>query len=93
MNKLTDAEIAQALSSLPGWRREGDELVKQYELPTFARAVECVGLVAKHADAVDHHPDMLIQYRKLTFRLTTHDAGGISARDVALAKKLEELVK
>lgn len=93
MKKLDDAELTRELANLRGWRREGDELKKTFELPTFARAVECVGLVAKHADQVDHHPDMLIQYRKLSFALTTHDAGGITSKDVSLAKKIDELVK
>ena len=93
MKKLDDAAITQRLNQLPGWKRTGDALIKQFELKSFARAVECVNAVAKHADSVDHHPDMLIQYSKLTFTLSTHDAGGITEKDVALAKKIDELVK
>lgn len=93
MKKLSDTEITEALNTLPGWRREGDALVKTFERPSFADAVALVSTVAKHADAVDHHPDMLVQYRKLTFTLSTHDANGISARDVELAREIERLAK
>jgi 4a-hydroxytetrahydrobiopterin dehydratase len=93
MNKLDDAAITRSLEELPGWKKQGDALTKQFELPTFARSVECVNAVAKHADQVDHHPDMLIQYNKVTFTLSTHDAGGITEKDVSLAKKIDALVK
>jgi 4a-hydroxytetrahydrobiopterin dehydratase len=93
MKKLTDSEIAAALAQLLGWKREGDALVKTFELATFARNIEVVGAIARHADKIDHHPDMLIQYRKLTCTLSTHDAGGITAKDVELAKAIELLAK
>lgn len=93
IQKLTDAEIDTALATLPGWQRAGDALTRTFELPSFARAVAVVGEVARHADAVDHHPDMLIQYRKLTFTLSTHDAGGISGRDLELARAIDRLAK
>ena len=93
MKKLTDSEISSALTQLAGWKRNGDALVKQFELPTFARNIEVVSAIAKQADQMDHHPDMLIQYSKLTCTLSTHDAGGITARDVELAKAIEKLAK
>ena len=93
MKKLTDAEVQSRLAQLPGWSRQGDALTRTFELPSFARAVAVVGEVAQHADRVDHHPDMLIQYRKLTFTLSTHDAGGISEKDVELAKVIDRLAK
>ena len=93
MKKLDDAQITQSLKALPGWKREGEALTKQFELASFARAVECVNAVAKHAAQVDHHPDMLIQYKKVTFTLSTHDAGGITEKDVSLAQKIEALAK
>ena len=93
MKKLTDDEIAKGLTDRPGWRREAQALIRTFELPSFARAVAVVGEVAQHADAVDHHPDMLIQFRKVTFTLSTHDAGGISRKDFELAAAIDRLAK
>ena len=93
MKKLTDAEIRSELEKLPGWRKQGEAITKTFELPSFTRAIEVVNAVAKHANSVDHHPDMLIQYSKLTFTLNTHDVGGVSEKDIELAKAVEKLAK
>ena len=93
MKKLSDAEIRTELEKLPGWRKQGEAITKTFELPSFARAVEVVNAAAKHADSVDHHPDMLIQYRKLTFTLNTHDVGGVSEKDIELARAVDKLAK
>jgi 4a-hydroxytetrahydrobiopterin dehydratase len=91
--KLTDAEVTQRLGELPGWKRQGDALVKTFELPSFPRAIEVVNAVARRANELDHHPDMLIQYSKLGFTLSTHDAGGITDLDAKLAGEIERLAK
>jgi 4a-hydroxytetrahydrobiopterin dehydratase len=87
--KLSDAELAAALSELPGWSLREGQLEKTYEHPTFPEAIVFVNAVAHLAELANHHPDVDIRYSKITLRLTTHDSGGITAKDVALAKEVE----
>ena len=89
MARLSDEEARTRLSSLKGWEIEGDGLRKQYTLDTFPAAIAFVGRVAELAEAADHHPDILIEYRKVTLTLTTHDEGGLSARDFSLAARID----
>ena len=88
---LSDAEIAAALAGLPGWAREGDMIVKTYERPSFPEAIEFVGRIAQRAEAADHHPDILIQYKHVTLTLSTHSAGGLTAMDFELAREANGL--
>lgn len=89
MARLSDEEARKRLSSLKGWTIDGDRLRKQYTLDTFLAAIAFVGRVAELAEAADHHPDILIEYRKVTLTLTTHDEGGLSARDFSLAARID----
>jgi 4a-hydroxytetrahydrobiopterin dehydratase len=89
---LTDQEISDSLSKLPYWRREGDMLTRTAELAGFAKAMEAVNRVAEIAESVNHHPDIDIRWRKVTFRLTTHSAGGLTAKDVSLAEQIDETI-
>ena len=89
MARLSDEEARRRLSSLKGWEIDGDHLRKQYTLDTFPAAIAFVGRVAELAEAADHHPDILIEYRKVTLTLTTHDEGGLSARDFSLAARID----
>lgn len=88
---LTDAEVAAALTALPQWRRDGTTLVRTVELPTFPEAIALVDRVARAAEERDHHPDMDVRWRTLTFVCSTHSAGGITARDVDLAEEIDRL--
>lgn len=87
--KLSDAELAAALRELPGWSLREGQLEKAYEHPTFPEAIVFVNAVAHLAELANHHPDVDIRYSTITLRLTTHDSGGITAKDVALAKEVE----
>ena len=89
--KLSDLEIQRALGTLPGWARRGEVLVKTFTFPTFAEGIDFVQRVARAADAVDHHPDLDIRYTRITCMLSTHDAGGITDADLALAATIETL--
>jgi 4a-hydroxytetrahydrobiopterin dehydratase len=89
--RLTDDEITAALEALPGWAREGDNIVKTYELATFPDAISFVGAIADRAEAANHHPDLDIRYRRVRVALSTHDAGGITDKDTALATEIEAL--
>jgi 4a-hydroxytetrahydrobiopterin dehydratase len=88
--KLSDLEIRRALGSLPGWTRKGDALQKTYSFARFADGIHFVQQVAVVADTMDHHPDIDIRYTKIMFSLSTHDAGGITQRDLELAEKIEK---
>ena len=89
---LDDVAVATALRDLPGWRREDDALVLHATLPTFPVAIGVVARVGEIAEARDHHPDIDIRWRTLTFRCSTHSEGGITQRDVELAKAISEQV-
>ena len=86
---LPDESIAERLAALPGWSREGDEIVRTFELPSFPEAIAFVDRIAVEAEAADHHPDLDIRYRKVRVALTTHDQGGITDNDFALATKIQ----
>jgi 4a-hydroxytetrahydrobiopterin dehydratase len=88
---LTQAEIDQALQALPEWRREGEAIVRTLRCPTFRDAVELVNRVADAAEAADHHPDIEIVWRRVTFRLTTKASGGLTDKDMAMAAQIEGL--
>ena len=87
--KLDDDELRSGLAALPDWQRDGDEIRRVFELESFPAAIAFVGRVAERAEAADHHPDIDIRYRKVTLTLTTHDAGGLTDKDLALAAEAD----
>ena len=87
---LDDYMITDALRSLPGWSRDGDALVRTAALPSFPAAIGVVSRVAEEAEAMDHHPDIDIRWRNLTFRRATPSQGGISDLDTTLAATISE---
>ncbi|WP_018335270.1 4a-hydroxytetrahydrobiopterin dehydratase [Actinomycetospora chiangmaiensis] len=89
---LSDDAVATALSDLPGWERDGDSLVRTAQLPGFLDAIAVVDAVAQEAEAADHHPDIDIRYSTLTFRLSTHSEGGLTAKDPDLAAKISAAI-
>ena len=89
MAALTDPDINQALVKLPGWRREGKVLTKTFDRQSFRSSMALVNTVGEIAERADHHPDMLIEYSKVTFRLWTHSAGGVTDKDLTLARQIE----
>lgn len=82
---LNEAAIQQALTTLPGWRVEGRELIKEFQFPSYLAGIEFVNKVARLAEAMNHHPDLYVGWRKVTMRLNTHSAGGLTALDLELA--------
>jgi 4a-hydroxytetrahydrobiopterin dehydratase len=87
--KLAEAEVQVFLKQWPGWALEAGALKKTYAFGDFRAAMAFVNRVADAAEAADHHPDIDIRYNKVTLRLVTHDAGGLTARDTALAAQTE----
>jgi 4a-hydroxytetrahydrobiopterin dehydratase len=81
MAKLSRAEAEQRVKSLTDWSLEGDALRKQYTFPDFPGAVAFVNRLAPLAEAADHHPDILINYKRVTLTYSTHSAGGLTSKD------------
>ena len=90
---LPDITIQRELGSLPGWSRRGAVLTKTFTLASFAAAIEMVRRVANAAEEADHHPDIDIRGGKLLFTLSTHDAGGVTQKDIELARAIERLAR
>ncbi|MHB1614194.1 MAG: 4a-hydroxytetrahydrobiopterin dehydratase [Actinomycetes bacterium] len=86
---LDPDETANALTRLPLWTAGPRGLVRSLDAPDFPTAVQIVDAVAQAAEEMDHHPDIDIRWRTLTFACTTHSAGGITARDVDLAHRID----
>ncbi len=88
---LSEAEVQQALRELPGWKRNGNAIDRLFQFDSFAMAMEFVNQIAEAAEAVNHHPDMLISYNKVTLSLVSHDSGGVTNRDIKMAARINEL--
>jgi 4a-hydroxytetrahydrobiopterin dehydratase len=89
---LSEPEIGVALASLPDWRREGEMLVRSVRCPSFRDAISLVDRVADAAEAADHHPDIEVVWRRVTLRLTTKAAGGLTERDISMARTIDALL-
>ena len=89
---LLDAtEVASALEGLPDWSGSTDAISRTVEAASFPAAIALVNAVAEAAEAADHHPDIDIRWRTVTFVLSTHSAGGVTSKDIAMATKINEL--
>jgi 4a-hydroxytetrahydrobiopterin dehydratase len=86
MPVLSEAEIKGRLARVPGWERAGNEIRRTWTFADFKGSVAFVNRVAALAEAADHHPDIDIRYSRVTLALSTHDAGGLTARDFDLAE-------
>ncbi len=92
MARLNAQELAKALQSLPEWSGEGGEIRRAYQFPGFMAAIGFVNRAAQLAESANHHPDIDIRYNKVLVALSTHDEGGVTEKDVALATKLDAAV-
>jgi 4a-hydroxytetrahydrobiopterin dehydratase len=90
--KLTPGEISQKMKTLSGWELAENAIKKQFVFESFLPAIDFVNRVAKLAEEMDHHPDITINYRRVTMQLSTHSAGGLTALDFALAQKIDGVV-
>ena len=89
--KLTDAEINAQLDGISGWTVENEKLHKEFQFNSFVEAFGFMASVALIAESMNHHPEWFNVYNRVTVDLATHDAGGISALDFELAKKIDGL--
>ncbi|MBY6684151.1 4a-hydroxytetrahydrobiopterin dehydratase [Rhodococcus sp. BP-149] len=90
---LNDTEIDDALTRLTDWQRDGDTLVRTVESASFLEAIDLVRRVAEEAESADHHPDIDVRWRSVTYRLSTHSAGGLTGKDVLLAAAIDRLAR
>lgn len=89
---LSEQACERMLADLPAWQREGDSIVRSVEFGDFPAAIAAVAAVAAEAEAMDHHPDMDIRWRVVTFRCATHSAGGLTELDASLARAIDWIV-
>jgi 4a-hydroxytetrahydrobiopterin dehydratase len=88
---LSEADIEAKLKHFVAWEYRDGVIAKTFALKDFATAITFVNLVAAAAENAGHHPDMLVQYSKVTLSLTTHDSGGVTEADFAFAKTAEQI--
>ena len=91
MDTLSQDQVAAALADLEGWSQEGETIARTFRFADFVHAIGFVEHLAEVAEAQHHHPDIDIRYNKVTLRLSSHDAGGVTPRDVRLAEALQRL--
>ena len=91
MSTITDADARTRLESLPGWQLAGKAITRQFTFKDFPEAVSFVVRLGFAAEAVDHHPDILINYKRVTLTYSTHSAGGLTEKDFAGAEEAARL--
>ena len=90
MAKLSPEKIEQELKSLPGWEFKDNAISKLFRLKEFLEGIGFVNQVAQVAEADDHHPDIHINYTRVTFVCSTHTDGGVTEKDIKLAREIEK---
>ncbi|MGB7770221.1 MAG: 4a-hydroxytetrahydrobiopterin dehydratase [Verrucomicrobiia bacterium] len=91
MKKLSAAQIKSALAAVPEWTRQGATISRTFQFKDFPAAIQFVNAAAELAEQAWHHPDIDIRWNQVTLTLTTHDAGGLTKKDFALAGKFDRL--
>lgn len=91
VDRLSEEQIGAVLADMPEWQRDEESLVRTRRFSDFVHAIDFVEEVAAVAEELQHHPDIDIRYNKVTLRLSTHSAGGLTARDVELAARLDAI--
>ena len=89
MAKLSAEQIAEKLKALPGWEYKDSAIAKMFRFKEYLHGIEFVQKVAEIAEANDHHPDITINYTRVTFACSTHSEGGVTDKDFKLAEKIE----
>lgn len=92
MKKLTDEEIQAALTETDGWTLAENAIQRKVECDSFPEALLLINAVGHFAEKANHHPEIYNVYKWVTFTLSTHDAGGLTKKDFALAKKINRLL-
>ena len=89
MAKLSADQIKEKLKALPGWEYKDNAISKMFKFKEYLHGIEFVQKVAEIAEAADHHPDITINYTRVTFSNSTHDQGGVTDKDFKLAENIE----
>lgn len=89
MTLLSSAEIEALLPSIPAWDQEESKIIRTFHFASFPSAISFVSEVAHVAEALNHHPEIFIQYRSVTLALTTHSAGGLTSLDFQTAAAID----
>ncbi len=90
MTLLCDSQIEKHLTALSGWAREGNEIVKRFEFKNIVEAIAFVRVFADRAEAAGHHPDITINYNKVSLALSTHSEGGLTIKDIEAAQSFDQ---
>lgn len=93
MARLSEQAIQDRLRTLKGWTLDGDAIRKQFTFPSFPDAIAFVVRLAFSAEMVDHHPDITINYRRVTLSYSTHSEGGLTEKDFDGAKMAEDVAR
>ena len=93
MEKLTEDQIKERISRLEGWSLEGDSIVKEFQTKNWKTTIFVVNAIAALAEAMWHHPDLEVGFKRVKVKLTTHEAGGLTDRDFRLAEEIDSTVK
>jgi 4a-hydroxytetrahydrobiopterin dehydratase len=88
---LPDDAVERELATIPGWTRDENEIVRSFDRGDFNGALAFVNAIGTAANAADHHPDLALSWGDVMVRLSSHDAGGLTERDFALARTIDAL--
>ena len=91
--RLPDEDVARELLALPGWSRDGHEIVRTFDRRDFDGSIAFVNRIAAAANEADHHPDLNVRWNAVTVRLSSHDAAGLTQRDFRLARAIDRLAE
>jgi 4a-hydroxytetrahydrobiopterin dehydratase len=90
--RLSEAEISQQLQTIPGWQLRDGRIEKTFQFANFLEAIAFINRLVNPAESLGHHPDITINYNRVTLSLTTHDVGGLSNLDFGLAREIDRLI-
>ncbi|GEP45729.1 4a-hydroxytetrahydrobiopterin dehydratase [Brevifollis gellanilyticus] len=88
---LSSEELTASLATLNGWAVEGKEIVKTFKFAAYLAGIDFVSKLGHAAEAMNHHPDLIVGWRKVTVKLSTHSAGGLTELDLTLAREAEKI--
>lgn len=91
LTRLSQDQIQEQLTALQGWEQQGDEILRHFTFPDFVAAFGFLTRVALLAERADHHPEIWNVWNRVTLKLSTHDAGGLTHKDFALARQIDQL--
>jgi 4a-hydroxytetrahydrobiopterin dehydratase len=91
MPALTAKQVSLHLRVVPSWSKRAQTIVRTFKFEGFLKSIDFVNRIAGKAQKINHHPDIDIRFDKVTLKLTTHDAGGITEKDFSLARQCDEV--